>query len=39
MNTHVVYEHSDFSTFIMISFVADAYDSKSYLEFVMFFYE
>ena len=26
MSIHIVYEHTYFSVFIMISFVADAYD-------------
>ena len=36
---HIVYEDTYFSVFIMISFVADAYDSRTYLEYVLCFYE
>ena len=39
MNIHIVYEHTYFSIFIMISFVTDAYDSRVYLEYVLCFYE
>ena len=39
INIHVVYEHTHFSIFIMISFAADAYDSRTYLQHVMSFYE
>ena len=36
---HIVYEDTYFSVFIMISFVADAYDSRTYLEYMLCFYE
>ena len=32
-------EYTYFSIFIMISFVSDPYDSKTYLEYVLCFYE
>ena len=31
-----MYEHTYFNIFIMISFVANAYDSRTYLEYVLF---
>ena len=36
---HVVYENTHLSIFIMMFFVADAYDSMAYLENVMCFYQ
>ena len=33
------YEHTYFSIFITITFVADAHDSRTYLEYVSCFYE
>ena len=39
INIHIVYEHTYFSIFIMTFFVADAYDSRPYLEYVLCFYE
>ena len=32
-----MYEHTYFNIFIMISFVANAYDSRTYLEYVLCF--
>ena len=37
MKIHVVYEYTYFSIFIMISFVANAYESRAYLEYVLCF--
>ena len=39
INIHIVYEQTYFSIFIMTFFVADAYDSRPYLEYVLRFYE
>ena len=39
INIHVVYEHLHFSICIMISSVADSYDSRTYLQHVMCFCE
>ena len=39
INIYIVYEHTCFRILILISFVADAYDSTRYLESVMCFYE
>ena len=37
INIHIVYEHTYFSIFIVTFFVADPYDSRPYLEYVLCF--
>ena len=39
ISTYIVYEHTYFSIFFIISFVADVYDSRAYLEYVLCFYK